>query len=159
MKKIPVIMLLIFTMLLLAFPVSAHEDSTQPESTQHVSPKSLHHQIHMFLESVPANNGFLIAAQDVKTNLGMTPDFVILDVRDAASYANKHIAGSLNIPLSSLHERLSELPKDKRIYVVSDLDTNAAFAVFTLHIHDYTGWIVQGGISALQKQNSGHVKH
>lgn len=40
---------------------------------------------------------------------------VILDVRDTPSYESNHIAGALGIPLAELPQRLSELPRDKRI--------------------------------------------
>ena len=40
---------------------------------------------------------------------------VIVDVRDRVSYESNHIAGALSIPLAELPQRLSELPRDKRI--------------------------------------------
>jgi len=40
---------------------------------------------------------------------------VFLDVRDADSYANSHIPGALNIPLSEIENRLKELDPDQWI--------------------------------------------
>jgi hypothetical protein len=40
---------------------------------------------------------------------------VIVDVRDADSYASKHIAGAINIPLSELEARLKELDPNQWI--------------------------------------------
>ncbi len=40
---------------------------------------------------------------------------VIVDTRDADSYAQEHIKGALNIPLPEFEKRLSELPTDKQI--------------------------------------------
>ena len=40
---------------------------------------------------------------------------VILDVRDSGSYGAGHVAGSVNIPLDELENRLSELSKDSWI--------------------------------------------
>lgn len=41
----------------------------------------------------------------------------ILDVREQAEYDYAHIKGAVNIPLSQLSKRLSEVPKDKPVYV------------------------------------------
>lgn len=38
-------------------------------------------------------------------------EYTLLDVRNRDEYAQEHIAGSLNIPLGELSQRLSELPK------------------------------------------------
>ncbi|MCA1058635.1 sulfurtransferase TusA family protein [Rossellomorea aquimaris] len=43
---------------------------------------------------------------------------VILDVREKAEYAFKHIPGSISMPLGDLETRVDELNKDKDIYVV-----------------------------------------
>lgn len=40
---------------------------------------------------------------------------IIIDVRSPQSYAESHIAGSINIPLDQLPNRLDELPRDKQI--------------------------------------------
>jgi NADPH-dependent 2,4-dienoyl-CoA reductase/sulfur reductase-like enzyme/rhodanese-related sulfurtransferase len=42
---------------------------------------------------------------------------LILDVRDPAEFESGHIPGAVNIPLNELRARLSELPKDKEIWV------------------------------------------
>jgi hypothetical protein len=40
---------------------------------------------------------------------------VFVDVRDATSYATKHVPGALNIPLAQIESRFSELNKDQWI--------------------------------------------
>ena len=40
---------------------------------------------------------------------------VIVDVRDSGSYGAGHVAGSINIPLDELEDRLGELSKDSWI--------------------------------------------
>ncbi|MFC5860783.1 rhodanese-like domain-containing protein [Acidicapsa dinghuensis] len=42
---------------------------------------------------------------------------VLLDVRSAQEWAMKHIAGSVNIPLNRLPERIAEIPQGRRIAV------------------------------------------
>jgi hydroxyacylglutathione hydrolase len=43
--------------------------------------------------------------------------FVLLDVRTAGEYAEGHIKGALLIPVQELQQRMSEVPKDKQVYV------------------------------------------
>ncbi|MGM0827802.1 MAG: sulfurtransferase TusA family protein [Bacillota bacterium] len=45
-------------------------------------------------------------------------NIVVLDVREKAEYAFKHIPGSISMPLGELETRVDELNKDKDIYVV-----------------------------------------
>lgn len=44
-------------------------------------------------------------------------DSIILDVRTEIEYAMGSINGSINIPVDNLRERISELPKNKTIYI------------------------------------------
>lgn len=41
--------------------------------------------------------------------------FTILDVRDADTYNEGHIPGSVNVPYQELKERLNEIPRDKEV--------------------------------------------
>lgn len=41
----------------------------------------------------------------------------IVDVRERMEFENGHIKGAVNIPLSELRERISEIPKDKPVYL------------------------------------------
>ncbi len=41
----------------------------------------------------------------------------IIDVREPSEYGRSHIINSVNIPLSQIRDRLSEIPKDKPIYL------------------------------------------
>ena len=43
--------------------------------------------------------------------------FVFLDVRTEGEFADGHIPGAMNIPVQVLADRLSEVPKNKRVYV------------------------------------------
>lgn len=42
---------------------------------------------------------------------------VIIDVREVNEFANGHLKGALNIPLSQFRERMHEIPKDVPVYV------------------------------------------
>lgn len=42
---------------------------------------------------------------------------VFIDVREVNEFANGHLKGAINIPLSQLRERMDEIPKDRPVYV------------------------------------------
>ena len=44
-------------------------------------------------------------------------DQIFIDVREVVEYERAHIEGVKNIPLSQLRERISEIPKDKPVYI------------------------------------------
>ena len=58
-------------------------------------------------------------------------DVVVLDVRDAADFAEGHIAGARNIPLPELKQRLAELEdwRERPVAVVCRTDKRSAEAV------------------------------
>ena len=73
---------------------------------------------------------------------------VVLDTRDAESFAKEHIPGAVNIPTDVLPGRLPELPKDKEIVpycwsVVCHLATRAALflAQEGFVVHELAGGI------------------
>ncbi len=44
-------------------------------------------------------------------------DACIIDVREPAEYNRSHLINAINIPLSEIRERISEIPKDKPVYL------------------------------------------
>jgi len=58
-----------------------------------------------------------ISAPMVAEELADAGSHVLLDVRNPREFATKHIAGSVNIPLNHLQERIAEVPRDSRIAV------------------------------------------
>jgi rhodanese-related sulfurtransferase len=69
--------------------------------------------------------GTVLPSDFKKIAASLPPDVVIIDVRDADEYAAAHVKGSKNIPLDSLSERLSEIPKDKRLVLYCDTGLRA----------------------------------
>lgn len=62
----------------------------------------------------------------------------LLDVRDAASFAAGHLAGSGNVPRAELLERRAELPsRDRAVLVISDDPWRAAAAAADLEAMGY----------------------
>jgi len=69
----------------------------------------------------------------------------IVDVRERGEYANGHIKGSQNIPLSELRESTNEIPKDKPVYLhcrTGQRSYNAVLALQNLgfnNVYNITG--------------------
>jgi rhodanese-related sulfurtransferase len=85
----------------------------------------------------------LKGAQETKAD-----KIIVLDTRDAESYAQEHIPGAVNIPTDELPQRLNELSKDKEIVpycwsVVCHLATRASLY---LSEQGYTVHELAGGI-------------
>jgi NADPH-dependent 2,4-dienoyl-CoA reductase/sulfur reductase-like enzyme len=72
-------------------------------------------------------------------------DAYIVDVREKLEYANGHIKGSKNIPLSELRSRVDEIPKDQKVYLhcrTGQRSYNATLALQNLgfdNIYNITG--------------------
>jgi NADPH-dependent 2,4-dienoyl-CoA reductase/sulfur reductase-like enzyme/rhodanese-related sulfurtransferase len=62
----------------------------------------------------------------------------ILDVREVTEFANGHVKGATNIPLSELRERMNEIPKDRPVYVHCRSAQRSYNAVMALLNNGYT---------------------
>ena len=86
-----------------------------------------------------------IAAEELAT----TDPPVVLDIRNHREWTAKHIAGSVNIPLGHLQERIGEIPRDRRIAVHCAGGYRSSIAASILHQHGITDLIeVAGGLAA-----------
>ena len=102
-----------------------------------------------FVKSVPDNQMYLIAVEKLAELVDAgKDDYLIIDIRPLEHYENGHIEGAVNIPLPLLVEKLSSVPKNKKIAVVCSLDTNSAYAVSILRMYERDAWVVKGGIYA-----------
>ncbi len=89
--------------------------------------------------------GVLIAAEELES--AQPP--MLLDVRAPREWAMKHIAGSVNVPLNHLQERIDEVPRDRRIAVHCAGGYRSSIAVSILHQHGITNLIeIAGGLAA-----------
>jgi rhodanese-related sulfurtransferase/glyoxylase-like metal-dependent hydrolase (beta-lactamase superfamily II) len=90
-----------------------------------------------------------ISAPMVADELASADPPVVVDVRNPREFAIKHIGGSLNIPLNHLQERLSEIPRDRRIAVHCAGGYRSSIAASILHQHGMTRLIeMAGGLAA-----------
>jgi rhodanese-related sulfurtransferase len=74
---------------------------------------------------------------------------LVLDIRNPGEWATKHIAGSVNIPLNHLQERIAEIPRDRRIAVHCAGGYRSSIAASILHQYGITRLIeMAGGLAA-----------
>ncbi|CEF48809.1 unnamed protein product [uncultured bacterium] len=76
--------------------------------------------------------------------LGRT-DALILDVREAAEFNAGHIPHAVNVPLSELRNRYSELPITRDIWIACGVGQRAYYATRFLAQHGYRAWNLSGG--------------
>ena len=89
-----------------------------------------------------------ISTQEAK-NLYQQDGYILLDVRTPAEISERSIAGSLNIPLQEIEQRLSEIPRDKKLLVICRSGNRSRQAIQILARHGYTDlYNVDGGILA-----------
>jgi len=81
---------------------------------------------------------------------------IIVDVREAAEYAFKHIPSALSIPLGELDKRLNELNKEDEIYVICRTGTRSDMAAHKLVSNGYKSVVnVLPGMSGWNGQTEG----
>ena len=74
---------------------------------------------------------------------------LVLDVRNPREWAARHIAGSLNVPLNHLQERIAEIPRNRRIAVHCAGGYRSSIAASILHQHGITCLVeLVGGLAA-----------
>lgn len=61
----------------------------------------------------------------------------IVDVREEREFAAGHIKGAHNVPLSQLHQRLGEIPKDRPVYLHCRTSQRSYYAYRTLTLNGY----------------------
>jgi uncharacterized surface protein with fasciclin (FAS1) repeats len=73
---------------------------------------------------------------------------IIVDVRPSALRAEGFVEGSMGIPLPTLADKISAIPKDKMVAVYCASDINAAYGVAILNMAGYDAYVMQGGQEA-----------
>ncbi|MGH9605633.1 MAG: MBL fold metallo-hydrolase [Terracidiphilus sp.] len=74
---------------------------------------------------------------------------MVLDIRNPREWASRHIAGSVNVPLNHLEERIAEIPRGRRIAVHCAGGYRSSIAAGILHQHGVTNLIeMAGGLAA-----------
>jgi len=90
-----------------------------------------------------------VNAQAVAEELAIADPPLILDIRNPREWASKHIAQSVNLPLNHLQERISEIPRDRRIAVHCAGGYRSSIAASILHRYGITNLTeMAGGLAA-----------
>lgn len=79
-----------------------------------------------------------ITAPTLAAHLAALAPPMVLDVRTPREWADKHIAGSRNIPLNHLRARLAEVPRDRQVVVHCASGYRSAIAMSLLARHGCT---------------------
>jgi Rhodanese-related sulfurtransferase len=74
-------------------------------------------------------------------------DAYLIDVREPDEFASAHVAGALNLPLSSLPGRVGELPTDRPVHVMCLSGGRSARATAFLQSAGVDAVDVSGGIT------------
>ena len=82
-----------------------------------------------------------ITVQQLRERVG-TP---LIDVREEYEYAAGHVPGSVNLPMSTLGDRLDELP-DEAFDVICQVGGRSARVVEALEARGYDATNVEGGM-------------
>ena len=69
----------------------------------------------------------------------------IVDVREKEDYEAGHIHGAVNIPLSEMHERMEEIPKDRPVYLHCRSGQRSYYAICELQGQGWTNVINLSG--------------
>lgn len=89
----------------------------------------------------------LIAAEE----MAAAPTPMLLDVRTPGEWASRHIEGSVNVPLNHLRERISEIPRDRRVMVYCAGGYRSSIAAGLLRQEGITNIAeIAGGFAAWQ---------
>jgi rhodanese-related sulfurtransferase/glyoxylase-like metal-dependent hydrolase (beta-lactamase superfamily II) len=74
---------------------------------------------------------------------------LLLDVRNPREWASKHVAGSVNVPLNHLQERMGEIPRDRRIAIHCAGGYRSSIGASILHQYGITNLVeLAGGLAA-----------
>jgi hypothetical protein len=81
-------------------------------------------------------------------------DFMLVDIRPPEAYADAHIEGAVNVPITELvtADYLGNIPDDRRIIVYSRGSENAAAAATLLRVAGYDAALLAGGYNSWNQQ-------
>lgn len=90
-----------------------------------------------------------LKAEEFRNEMKNNNKRIVIDVREPGEYKRGFIKGAVNIPLSQLQRRLTEIPKDKTVllYCQSGMRSKNAAKILSRRGYSNIGHL-QGGVSA-----------
>src|SRR5215470_15994199 len=82
-------------------------------------------------------------------------DALLVDVREVAEFADGHIPNAINLPLSQLRDRYTELPINREIWTYCRVGQRGYFATRFLAQHGYRSRNLSGGYTTYQAFRTG----
>jgi rhodanese-related sulfurtransferase len=79
----------------------------------------------------------------------------VLDVREPQEFALGHVEGAHSIPLHSLRDRMSELPRDREILVYCAVGQRSYYASRALRLNGFQAKNISGGMMSHRAESSG----
>jgi NADPH-dependent 2,4-dienoyl-CoA reductase/sulfur reductase-like enzyme/rhodanese-related sulfurtransferase len=74
-------------------------------------------------------------------------DVLLVDVREADEFAAGHVPGAINLPLSQLRERYTEIPAGREVWLSCGVGQRAYYATRFLAQHGYRARNLSGGFT------------
>lgn len=94
-----------------------------------------------------------LKSDDFQNEMNRNDKHVVVDVREPSEYKRGFIKGAVNIPLSQLQSRLTEIPKDNHVllYCQSGMRSKSAAKLFSKNGYAKISHL-QGGVNAWNNQ-------
>lgn len=110
----------------------------------------------MSLSSLMSRLGFgksasvrTLNSAEFRSEMEQSKSKLLIDVREPAEYKSGFIPGAVNIPLSQLEQRISDIPKDRDLLLYCRSGMRSKNAARILLKHGYTRLVnLQGGVSS-----------
>lgn len=159
-KKMNSFFSLIVMVMALGF-ISCSEDSTTPTIVESdVLIKYLETDGGDYINTTMNN---LINASDVKQKITAEPSkYLVMDIRDAATFANGHIAGAVNVPFTEVYNyvKANDISKYTGVYLVCFSGQSAAYATGLLRMAGYNNvFSMKYGMASWATANMGTWKN
>jgi NADPH-dependent 2,4-dienoyl-CoA reductase/sulfur reductase-like enzyme/rhodanese-related sulfurtransferase len=110
----------------------------------------------------PVNIAGMIAANALRGDAPVahwaeakSPQPYVLDVREPEEFALGHAEGATNIPLNSLRDKMSELPRDREILVYCTVGQRSYYASRALRLNGFLAKNISGGITNYRAESGG----
>jgi len=100
----------------------------------------------------------LVTADELSARYHPATDLV-LDVRNVGEFNRGHLSGALNIPVDELRGRLSEVPRDKRLFVHCAVGFRGHLAVRILKQNGFQPSNVTGGYTSIKASGLFQEEH